>query len=178
MALYRRNYLPGGTFFFTVTLRDRRSTLLTDHIDALRKAMHDTAHDRPYRTDAIVILPEHLHAVWTLPEGDTDYPGRWRAIKARFTRNLLAGGLPLRKATNREYRLWQHRYWEHTVRNPGDLRRHVDYIHFNPVKHGHVSRVADWPFSSFHRLVARGELPMDWGGTVPEFPHGGLGEPT
>ena len=177
MVLYRRNHLPGGTFFFTVTLRDRRSTLLTDHIDLLREAMLQTAHHRPYRTRAIVVLPEHLHAIWTLPPGDADYPGRWRAIKAHFTHGLVAMRIASRKTSQGEFMLWQRRYWEHTIRDEDDLRRHVEYIHLNPVKHGLASRVADWPYSSFHRFVERGELPMDWAGGAPDFHDGDFGEP-
>jgi putative transposase len=168
MVGYRRNRVPGGTYFFTVTLRDRRTRTLTDHVMLLREAMRSVRERHPFTIDAIVILPEHLHALWTLPAGDADYSGRWRALKAEFARAVAATGLPLRRTAKGEILLWQRRFWEHTIRNDGDFARHVDYIHFNPVKHGHVARVADWPFSSFHRFVDQGLLPADWGsGYVP-----------
>jgi putative transposase len=118
--------------------------------------------------DAIVILPDHLHAIWTLPDGDADYSGRWRAIKSRFTRELRASGIPLTCDDRGEYRLWQRRFWEHTIRDDNDFNRHVDYIHWNPVKHGLTFRVADWPYSSFHRYTRLGLLPEDWVNGVNE----------
>jgi len=110
-----------------------------------------------------------LHAVWSLPEGDADFSSRWSLIKSGFSRGL-PGDKPrsASKIARRERGLWQRRYWEHAIRNDADLERHVDYIHFNPVKHGHVSRVCDWAHSSFHRYVERGILPLDWGGDVGE----------
>jgi len=177
MVQYRRNFLPGGTYFFTVTLHNRRATYLTDHIERLRNAMLQTAQNRPFKTHAIVILPDHLHALWTLPPDDHNYPTRWRSIKANFSRGLAAQGIQLDKNPRGEYLLWQRRYWEHTIQNDEDFRRHVDYIHYNPVKHGLVSRVIDWPYSSFHRYVARGELPADWGGSGIITPGNTYGEP-
>ena len=112
----------------------------------------------------MVVLPDHLHAIWTLPAGDADYSGRWRAIKAGFTRGLVTSGLPLVRSDKGEYDLWQRRFWEHTVRDESDLAGHVEYIHFNPVKHGLVKQVRDWPWSSFHQYVRRGWLAEDWGG--------------
>ncbi len=177
MVQYRRNLLPGGTYFFTVTLHNRRATYLTDHIELLRNAMRQTAQRRPFQTHAIVILPDHLHAIWTLPPADNDYPARWRSIKANVSRDLAAQGIKIDKTPRGEYLLWQKRYWEHTIQNDDDFRRHVDYIHYNPVKHGLVNRVADWPYSSFHRHVARGELPEDWGGSGIITPGNAYGEP-
>jgi putative transposase len=164
MVNYRRNYVPGGTYFFTVTVQDRSSRILTDHIDLLREAFRDARHEQPFHIDAIVILPEHLHTIWTLPEDDYDYPGRWRAIKSAFTRALVKSGVAVTRKANGEYDLWQPRYWEHTIADEEDLWRHIDYIHNNPVKHGWVTAVADWPHSSFHRYVEQGILPPDWGG--------------
>lgn len=163
MVRYRRNLIPGGTFFFTVTLKDRRARDLIDHIDALRKAFRIARTERPFTVDAIVVLPDHLHTVITLPSDDADYSGRWRRIKALFSRGVAdANGIkPNEKG---EYTLWQRRFWEHTIRDEGDFTRHVDYIHFNPVKHGLTHRVRDWPYSSFHRYVRQQLLPMDWGG--------------
>ena len=167
MVRYRRNRIPGGTYFFTVTLADRRSTMLVDHIDALRAAFRATREVAPFTIDAIVVLPEHLHAMLTLPENDADYPNRWRRIKGHFTSAVRVAKFPLISDASGEYRLWQHRYWEHTIRDKDDFARHVDYIHINPVKHRLVARVADWPHSSFHRYVRDGELSIDWAGTQP-----------
>jgi len=114
--------------------------------------------------DAIVVLPDHLHAVWTLPPNDADFPGRWKAIKRHFTHALLTHGVSLARNAKGEYSLWQRRYWEHTIRDETDLQRHVDYIHYNPVKHDVVARASAWPFSSFHRYVRLGWLSADWGG--------------
>jgi putative transposase len=166
MVRYRRNNLPGGTFFFTVTLADRRSTTLVDHVSSLRAAFRATIATAPFAIDAIVILPDHLHAIFTLPDGDADYPNRWRRIKGHFTSAVRAAGISLVADRTGEYRLWQRRYWEHTIRDADDFARHVDYIHINPVKHGLVPRVADWPHSSFHRYVRRGDLAKDWAGTI------------
>jgi putative transposase len=164
MVNYRRNRIPGGTFFFTVTLKDRHSHLLVEQIDALREAFRIVGRQLPFRVEAIVVLPEHLHAVWTLPPSDDDFPSRWKAIKSRFTAMVRKGGMSLSCNAKGEHLLWQRRYWEHTIRDDHDLHRHVDYIHYNPVKHGLVSRVVDWPFSSFHRYVRLGWLTPDWGG--------------
>ena len=168
MVRYRRNHLPGGTYFFTVTLANRQSTTLVDHVDALRTAFRATKATAPFGIDAIVILPDHLHAILTLPENDADYPNRWRCIKAHFTSAVIAAGpSPFVPDAKGEYRIWQRRYWEHTIRDEDDFARHVDYIHINPVKHGLVTCVADWPHSSFHRYVRNGDLPKDWSATVP-----------
>lgn len=160
MVLYRRNRVAGGTYFFTVTLRDRSSDLLVRHVDLLREAFRLVHNIRPFTIDAIVILPEHCHALWTLPEGDTDYSGRWRAIKSHFTRHLRTAGVRLIRDNRGEYQLWQRRFWEHTIRDERDYRHHVDYIHYNPVKHGLVEQAADWPYSSIHRYVRLG-LPTE-----------------
>ncbi|MCP4255541.1 MAG: transposase [Candidatus Scalindua sp.] len=166
MVQYRRSQTPGGTYFFTVNLRDRTSQYLTTYIDDLRKAFHDVRQRRAFKIVAVCILPEHIHMVMELPSGDSGYPGRWKAIKSQFTRSLVKKGLLLTKNIKGEYNLWQRRYWEHEIRNELDLQKHVDYIHFNPVKHGHVSNVIDWPHSSFHRYVRDGLLEERWGGQV------------
>ena len=176
MPRYRRARIEGGTFFFTVALVDRSSDLLVRHVDRLRRIYRIVQERRPFRTDAICILPDHIHAVWSLPESDADFPSRWSLIKSGFSRGLDAAGSPSpSKLAKREKGVWQRRYWEHAIRDDADLERHVDYIHFNPVKHGYVSRVCDWPHSSFHRYVARGVLPTDWGGDVRDIP-GRFGE--
>jgi len=164
MVRYRRNRVEAGTFFFTLALEDRRSTALIDHVDALRVAFRVARHERPFMIDAVVILPDHLHAILTLPEGDADFAGRWRRMKGHFSSGLLRAGIGIKRHANGELALWQRRYWEHTVRDENDFARHVDYIHYNPVKHGLVTRVQDWPHSSFHLYVRRGILPEDWAG--------------
>jgi putative transposase len=175
MVAYRRNLVPGGTYFFTVVLENRRSTLLVDKIASLRHSFRVARGERPFKIDAIVILPDHLHAVMTLPEGDSDFSGRWRRIKSTFTRQVVAQGMPASRNRRGEYALWQRRFWEHTIRDETDFARHVDYIHYNPIKHGLVSRVSDWPFSSFHHYVRSGMVPEDWAGTV-EAANGVFGE--
>ena len=166
MVRYRRNFVPGGTYFFTVTLADRRSSALVEYIGSLRAAFRLTRNERPFMIDAIVVLPDHLHAIVTLPSGDSDFSGRWRRIKSAFSRRVVAAGVAAERNVKGEYTLWQRRFWEHTIRDDDDLARHVDYIHFNPMKHRLVSRVRDWPYSSFHLYVKRGLLPEDWAGTV------------
>ena len=175
MVKYRRNFLPGGTFFFTVTLADRHSRLLVDYIGRLRNAFRAARLERPFTIEAIVILPEHLHAILTLPSGDADFAGRWRRIKGHFASALLDVSVELPRRPNGELALWQRRFWEHTIGDEIDFTRHVDYIHFNPVKHALVRRVADWPHSSFHRFVRQGALPEDWAGE-PGGEKGGFGE--
>jgi putative transposase len=164
MVRYRRNFLPGGTYFFTVTLADRRSTVLVDRVTELRAAFRAARRERPFAIDAIVVLPNHLHAILTLPPHDSDYQGRWRRIKGHYSSAVIDAGVAVDRWPDGGLALWQRRFWEHTIRDEGDFARHVDYIHFNPVKHGLVSRVSDWPHSSFHHYVGKGMLPLDWGG--------------
>ena len=167
MTNYRRNFLAGGSFFFTVNLADRRLRLLTEHVHLLRQAFRDVRRRHPFALEAVVVLPDHLHAIWTLPEGDDDFAVRWRLIKSTFSRGVGIGErISPSRAERKERGIWQRRYWEHTLRDERDFTRHADYIHFNPVKHGHVRRVLDWPHSSFHRMVRLGIYPADWGGTV------------
>jgi putative transposase len=176
MTRYRRANIKGGTFFFTVALADRSSDLLTRHIDRLRRIYRTVQERTPFETIAICILPDHLHAIWSLPPDDANFPHRWSLIKSSFTRGLAAEAeRSPSKAAKRERGLWQRRYWEHAIRDDADLAQHVDYIHFNPVKHKLVSCVCDWPHSSFHRYVERGVLAPDWGGDMRE-PSGTFGE--
>ncbi len=165
MPNYRRNFLPGGSFFFTVNLLERRSDLLVRHIDLLREAVRRIRRTHPFHIDAWAVLPDHMHCVWTLPPGDADYALRWQLIKLLFSRELpkTERRSDVRMA-RRERGIWQRRYWEHTLRDEADFNAHVDYVHINPVKHGLVSRAADWPCSSFHRYVEAGLLPVDWAG--------------
>lgn len=165
MSNYRRSRVPGGTWFFTLALADRRSRLLVEEIEGLRHTYRQTQLVHPFQTLAICVLPDHLHAIWRLPEGDADYAGRWSLLKSSFSRRLPTNPGSPSKIRKREKGLWQRRYWEHEIRGAADLQRHVDYVHFNPVKHGLVAQVADWPYSSFHRYVQKGLLPSDWAGT-------------
>jgi putative transposase len=166
MSNYRRNRVPGGTYFFTVNLLDRRSDLLVRHVDALRAAVHRERTRAPFHIDAWAVLPDHMHCVWTLPEGDSDFPGRWHGIKTAFSKSLPAtearSSVMIRRG---ERGVWQRRYWEHTIRDDRDYAAHLDYTHFNPVKHGLVEHPRDWPFSSFHRCAASGLYQTDWIGS-------------
>jgi len=165
MPDYRRNRVAGGTYFFTVNLLDRDSSLLVERIDLLRATVRRVRRLVPFHIDAWVVLPEHMHTLWTLPEGDTDFPRRWHAIKMGFSKGIPLGEVrsPSRRSRG-ERGVWQRRYWEHTIRDEPDYAAHMDYIHFNPVKHGLVTDVAAWPFSSFHHCVAVGLYPRDWAG--------------
>ncbi len=163
MPEYRRNRVPGGTYFFIVALLDRHSDLLVTHIDSLREAVRRVRRRTPFHIDAWVVLPDHMHCLWTLPEGDCNFPGRWYAIKATFSKSLPStehrSAVMVRRG---ERGIWQRRYWEHTIRDERDCAAHMDYIHFNPVKHGLVERPSDWLFSSFRQCVAAGFYPADW----------------
>ena len=164
MPEYRRYRVPGGTYFFTITLLDRRGDLLVRHIDALREVVRRTRLERPFHIDGWVVMPEHMHCIWTLPAGDIDYSNRIKAIKIRFSRVVPC--LEFRneaRAIKGERGIWQRRFWEHAIRDERDYAHHMDYLHFNPVKHGLVRNVADWPHSSFHRCVEKGLYPSDWG---------------
>jgi putative transposase len=170
MSRYRRALVPGGAFFFTVALADRSSDALVRCVDLLRGIYASVQKARPFKTIAICVLPDHLHAIWSLPADDADFAARWSVIKGGFSRSLpVAPSRSSSKVVRREKGIWQRRYWEHVIRDDTDMARHIDYIHFNPVKHGLVSRVHDWPHSSFHRYVERGILPIDWGGDVGEI---------
>jgi putative transposase len=163
MVHYRRNLVGGGTFFFRVTLADRRAAHLVDHVDTLRDAFRIAGRERPFEIDAVVILPDHRHAIFTLPPEDADFSGRWRRIKGYFSSALIKSTTSLRRHANGDLAPW-----EYTISDDRDFAQHVDYIHFNPVKHRLVSRVADWPHSSFHRFVREGILPEDWAGDADE----------
>jgi putative transposase len=159
--------LEGGTFFFTVAVADRSTKPLVQNIEHLRAAYKFVADHYPFETVAICILPDHLHAIWSLPNGDANFSQRWSLVKSKFSRVLSTPDLRSQsQVAKRNKGIWQRRYWEHAIRDDRDLERHVDYIHYNPVKHRYVSQVRDWPHSSFHRYVERGLLPADWGGDV------------
>lgn len=176
MPNYRRARVPGATWFFTVNLHDRRSDLLVREIALLRETVRATKARHPFHIDAWVVLPEHMHCLWTLPPGDADFALRWQVIKFGFSRRLSK--TETRSEANlrrRERGIWQRRYWEHLIRDERDYERHFDYIHGNPLKHGHVARVRDWPYSSFHRAVRDGVYPSDWGGSALELDAGEFG---
>lgn len=145
---------------------ERRSNdLLTRHIDQLRNAVRVTCRTHPFTIDAWVVLPDHLHSVWTLPEGDDDFSTRWRLIKSIFTRSLPVGERRSKaRVRGGERGIWQRRFWEHTIRDDEDFAAHVDYVHFNPVKHGYVREVTAWPHSTFKSCVRRGLYPDSWRG--------------
>ena len=168
MSNYRRAFIPGGTWFFTVNLLERKnSDLLIREIDLLRETVRTVRKRYPFQIDAWVVLLEHMHAVWTLPPGDVDFSKRWRLIKSSFSRALpkTEYRTNVRKMAG-ERGIWQRHFWEHCIRDEADFESHVDYVHVNPVKHGLVARAADWPYSSFHRYVERGICPGSWCGDL------------
>jgi putative transposase len=173
MPGYRRCYVAGGTYFFTAVTYCRQPILCGELArQCLHEAIEAARKTRPIDLIAIVLLPNHLHTVWTLPPGDASYPVRWKRIKEEFTREYLGrGGVELPPSVSRQNQgergVWQRRYWEHTVRDEEELKRCVDYVHWNPKKHGYVTNVRDWPWSSFHRHVALGEYDIDWGADDP-----------
>ena len=154
MPNYRRYRVLGGTYFFTVNLLERRQDTLVRNIAILRDAVRKTRNERPFRIDAWVVLPDHIHCIWTLPVGDDDFSNRWKSIKIRFVQALPRTEY---RSTTRiakgERAVWQRRFWEHVIRDEIDFARHMDYIHINPVKHGLVHHLANWPYSSFHRFI-------------------------
>ena len=166
MPDYRRAWHPGGTYFFTVNLLQRHDNdLLVRHIDALRDAVRTVKKRHPFHIHAWVVLPEHLHCVIELPPDDADFATRWRLIKMGFSKILPRTERLSKVRMHRGERgIWQRRYWEHLIRDEADYRAHVDYVHINPLKHGLVKRVADWPYSTFHSLVTAGVYPPGWAG--------------
>lgn len=164
---YRRAKTPGASYFFTVVTYQRQLLFHTpETIDLLRSAFRSVKAKFPFTIDAIVILPDHLHCIWTLPEGDADFSSRWRRIKGEFSRQCperykrLRSTSRLRKG---EQAIWQRRFWEHQIRDEADFTHHVDYIHYNPVSHGLVTAPRDCLYSSFHRYVRDGAYSEDWG---------------
>jgi putative transposase len=175
MPNYRRAFVPGGSWFFTVNLLERRQTLLVDHIGTLREAVAVTRQSHPFTIEAFVVLPDHLHTIWTLPTDDADFSIRWRLIKSRFARALPKNErLSSVRVARNERGIWQRRFWEHLIRDEADYARHVEYCYINPLKHGLVPRVSEWPYSSFHRDVRAGTVPQDWAGDLE--PSGEFGE--
>ena len=163
---YRRERMAGGCYFFTVVTHDRQPVLtLTGNIERLRESFRREKQNHPYEIDAMVVLPEHLHCLWQLPEGDTDYSGRWGRIKRYFSAGCCGVNSPVSasRTAKREYAVWQRRFWEHRIRDDEDWRRHMDYVHYNPVKHGYADAPCEWPYSSFKRCVQQGLYEQNWG---------------
>ncbi|MGH8147979.1 MAG: REP-associated tyrosine transposase [Rhodanobacteraceae bacterium] len=160
---YRRALVPGSTYFFTVNLADRSSHLLVERVDVLRNAVRAVKQRHPFEIIAWVVLPNHMHAIWELPPDDADFSTRWLLIKAGFSRRIACNErIGASRADKGERGIWQRRFWEHVVRDANDLARHIDYVHINPVKHGHAEKAVDWPWSSIHRYIRNGTLPADW----------------
>ena len=173
---YRRARLAGGTYFFTVNLAERSSTLLVDRITDLRRAVRVVKERHPFDILAWVVLPDHLHAIWTLPAGEGDCGTRWMLIKSGFTRCIERGErVRASRVRKRERGIWQRRFWEHVITNDDDLHKHVDYVHINPVKHGHAARASEWPYSSIHEYIRLGWAPEDWAAPMDDKPMMGEG---
>ncbi len=180
MPDYRRARVPGGTYFFTLVTHYRQPVFESAVARSLLgDCCREAAQRWPHVVDAIVLLPDHLHAMWTLPRGDDRYSVRWAWIKKEFSKRWLSRGgeeFAVSDGRSREGRrgVWQARFWEHTIADEGDFERHFDYIHYNPVKHGHVPCPRDWPASSIHRWIGAGVYPVDWACSasqpIPTFP--------
>ncbi|MCX7204927.1 MAG: transposase [Proteobacteria bacterium] len=170
MPYYRRSKISGATYFFTVVTEQRQKTLTNPDIRAaLRLAITKTRMAQPFQIDAWVLLPDHLHCIWTLPENDSDFSNRWRLIKREVSvacgpNYLNPDLLSYRRVNKQNSTIWQARFWEHLIRDEPDYENHMNYLHFNPVKHGLVKKIADWPWSSFHRYIKNKTYPADWGG--------------
>jgi putative transposase len=171
MPDYRRAWYPGGTYFFTVNLLQRSNNdLLIRHIDVLRKIVSLVQTRHPFRIHGWVVLPDHMHCVIELPLNDADFATRWRLIKMGFSKALpKTEHLSPVRVKRGERAIWQRRCWEHLIRDEADFQAHMDYVHVNPVKHGLVKRVSDWPYSTFHRLVPEGIYPPNWGGGMEDI---------
>jgi putative transposase len=166
MSTYRRSRLAGATYFFTVVTAGREPVLCGEAVRrALREAIRQTQSELPFEVVAWVLLPDHLHCLWRLPERDAGYSMRWNIIKGRTTRTLgLREARTDSGVRRRDGRLWQRRFWEHTIRDELDLQRHTDYVHWNPVRQGLVDQAAEWPYSTFHRYCRLGLYPSSWAG--------------
>ena len=161
---YRRAKEKGGTYFFTVNLADRKSNLLVEYVEGFRDVVKKVKQQHPFHIDAMVVLPDHLHAIWTLPKEDADYPKRWMLIKSGFSRRIPKSEYRRKSRISKGERgIWQRRYWEHMIRNDRDFEQHVNYIHYNPVKHGYVEKAAEWKHSSIHRYIIEGVIGHNWG---------------
>lgn len=170
---YRRVFVPGGTYFFTVNLQNRSTTLLTDKIDCLRFALKKTMFYYPYSIEGLVVLPDHLHMLMHMPETDKDYSVRWNMIKGLFSKQISAAEkINSARKNKRERGIWQRRFWEHLIRNERDYEKHLNYIHYNPVKHGYVDTPWEWKYSSIHRLRKEGVVPKNWACDIEPLSNG------
>lgn len=173
MPNYMRPRVPAATIFFTVALAQRGGDLLLREVDRLRGVVAQVRQHRPFQINAFVVLPDHIHAIWTLPAGDRDYALHWGAIKAQFSMGLATGPLRASHIVRREKAIWQRRFWEHHIRDQADLAAHIQYWWGNPVKHSLVKRAVDWPYSSIHADIRAGRVEPEWSGEPPET---GFGE--
>ena len=178
MPDYRRNRVKGGCYFFTFNLLQRQQNrLLVEQIELFRNLVKQEKQKHPFHIDVWVILPEHTHCILTLPLGDDDYSKRIRLIKTLFSKQIPKTERLSKVRRNKGERgIWQRRYWEHTIQDDQDYARHMDYLHYNPVKHVHVKKVIDWPYSTFHYHVAHGLYPEDWGDNEIDISIGEQGE--
>lgn len=183
MPEYRRIKQAGGTYFFTVVTHGRRPILTYPQVrQALREGIFQVRQSMPFSIEAWVLLPDHLHAIWTLPEHDVRYAARWAVIKSCVTKrckNLSGPGenVSLSRSRRKEGAVWQRRFWDHIIRDELDFHRHLDYLHWNPVKHGYAKTPMDWPYSTIHRFVAQGFYPQNWGGdSIGEYQSDNFGE--
>ena len=165
MTSYRRIHTANATWFFTVNLAERKNNhLLVEQIDLLRASFRYVKQRKAFIINAVVIMPDHLHCIWTLPPEDSDYSTRWNLLKGHFSRGIVQGErVSESRSKRRERGIWQRRFWAHLIVDQNDLNQHIDYIHWNPVKHGFVQKVADWRYSSFHQFVKQGVYPSTWG---------------
>jgi putative transposase len=174
---YRRAYIQGSSYFFTLVTEQRRKLFIDEtNVDLLYQAFRHVMKKRPFAIDAIVVLPEHLHCIWTLPPNDADFcSSPLRLIKTWFTKhcdNEYKVTPNQSRFKKNEQAIWQHRYWEHLLRDELDFEHHINYIHYNPVKHDYVNKPSDWKYSSFHRYVEQGTIPINWGASDISFPDG------
>jgi putative transposase len=164
MSAYRRCFIPGGCYFFTVVTHNRKPLFdSAANVELLRQAMREVKAQRPFEIQGMVVLPDHLHALWRLPSRDADFSRRWRDIKHHVSKRIDAPVIH-----RNEKAVWQRRFWEHAIRNEDDWRRHIDYLHYNPVKHGFVAAASDWPYSSFRAALKKGWYSPDWGRSMPD----------
>jgi putative transposase len=177
MTHYRDNRVPGGTFFFTVRLLDRNSTLLTDHFSAFGEAMRQARIRKPFHVDAWVVLPSHAHTIWTLPPGDHDCAMRWRAVKIAFSKALNKAGLPGLRVAGSGEAIWERHYRDHPIVDDNEYTTLIDYLHGNPVRHGFCQHPAEWPWSSLHRFVASGFSPPEMPLPPPPWMRAGAPQP-
>ena len=169
---YRRAFIKGGSYFFTVVTEQREPVFANESaVILLREAFRKVMEKRPFVINAVIVLPDHLHSIWTLPPDDTDYSTRWRLIKTFFSKRYDDKKTVIKKnrINKNQKAIWQQRYWEHCLRDEKDFSRHVDYIHYNPVKHGYITLASSWPYSSIHRYIEQGLVDQRWGGGGMSF---------